>query len=66
MDWAALTKFLDFVSFIVLQVSEESFSEFFFFLAKNIKSRQKYPKGGPFYAKIKIFKKIYFLGKHYF
>ena len=65
MDCAALTKFLDFVSFIVLQVSEESFSEKKIF-AKNIKRRQKYPKGGPFYAKFKISKKILFFGKHYF
>ena len=36
------------------------------FFAKNIERRQKYPKGGPFYAKIKIFKKILFFGKHYF
>ena len=59
MDCAALTKFLDFVSFIVLQVSEESFSEKKIF-PKNIEGRQKYPKGGPFYAKIKNFEKNIF------
>ena len=53
MDCTALTKFLDFVSFIVLQVSEESFSENFFF-AKNIERCQKYPKGDPSMQKLKI------------
>ena len=38
------------------------FEDFFLFkiFVENIKGRQKYPKGGPFYAKIKDFKKNFF------
>ena len=46
--------------------SQKSHFQKKFFFAKNMERRQKYPKGGPFYAKIKISKKILFLGKYYF
>ena len=60
VDCAKLTKFLDFLSFNVRHVPEKSVSW------KINKRCQKYPKGGPFYAKIKDFKKKIFFQKSYF
>ena len=56
MDCAALTKFLDFVSFIVLQVSEESFSEKKNF-CKKYRTSSKISKGGTLLCKNQNFQK---------
>ena len=61
-DCTTLPKFLDFVSFNVLQVPEESFSEKKIF-AKNIAHCQKYPWGDPSMQKSKFSKKVFFFLK---
>ena len=65
VDCATLPKFLDFVSFNVLQVSEELFLEKKIF-CKKYRTLSKISMGGPFYAKIKIFKFFLFFWKCYF
>ena len=48
-------------------LSQRSYFSNFQIFFENIEGRQKYPKGGPFYAKIKDFKKkFFFLQKSYF